>query len=207
MYRLLRPNENTISTYLSTCSDLPLSYSAVGSTLSNTMPSGWLVNHNEVGLGYGDDVWHVAKSSIAAFSMFDIDWVELVPSHAKMIKGEIVATMARIVGVWTLNPCRIIDVVDENNRYGFAYGTLEPHAMRGEERFLILRNPETGEIRFDITSFSKPRDWVSWITLPMVRSIQRRFVVASGLAMVADVQRRQNKPHYQASTSTVASTL
>jgi hypothetical protein len=29
-----------------------------------------------------------------------------------------------VFGVWTLNTCRIVYVVDEATRFGFAYGTL-----------------------------------------------------------------------------------
>jgi len=190
MYRLRRPSETLIESHLAARVEMPLSYDDVGSTLTESMPEGWLVNHHEVVLGMGDRVWSAAKASIDAFAMFDIDWVDLVPSTATMTEGEVLATMARICGIWTVNPCRIISVVDEPNRYGFAYGTLIDHAMAGEERFVALRDAETGEVRFDITSFSRPKDWVATLTLPMVRSIQRRFVRESCLKLHADVKSR-----------------
>jgi uncharacterized protein (UPF0548 family) len=40
-------------------------------------------------------------------------------------------------------PCRIVYVIDEPDRRGFAYGTLPGHPERGEEAFIISRRPAT----------------------------------------------------------------
>ena len=48
--------------------------------------------------------------------------------------------MGRAIGLWWLNACRIVYVVDESgpiSKFGFAYGTLPGHVESGEERFLI----------------------------------------------------------------------
>ena len=45
-----------------------------------------------------------------------------------------------LLGLWWLNACRIVYVVDEAGpvtKFGFAYGTLPGHAGTGEERFLV----------------------------------------------------------------------
>ena len=55
-----------------------------------------------------------------------------------------VAILARSIGLWWLNACRIVAVVDEDGpvkRFGFAYGTLPDHAGSGEERFLDRVGP------------------------------------------------------------------
>jgi hypothetical protein len=36
--------------------------------------------------------------------------------------------------------CRVVAVIDEANRYGFAYGTLPVHPETGEEAFMIVRD-------------------------------------------------------------------
>jgi uncharacterized protein (UPF0548 family) len=41
-----------------------------------------------------------------------------------------------------LAPLRIVAVVDEPDRYGYAYGTLPGHPLRGEELFLVEQTPE-----------------------------------------------------------------
>ena len=46
--------------------------------------------------------------------------------------------LARALGLWVLNACRIVYVIEEDGplrRFAFAYGTLPEHAESGEERF------------------------------------------------------------------------
>ncbi len=43
-------------------------------------------------------------------------------------------------------PCRVVYVVDEPDRRGFAYGTLPGHAESGEELFLVRYDPATEEV-------------------------------------------------------------
>ena len=44
-------------------------------------------------------------------------------------------------------PCRVVYVVDEPDRRGFAYGTLPGHAESGEELFMVRFDPATGRLR------------------------------------------------------------
>lgn len=41
-------------------------------------------------------------------------------------------------------PCRVVYVIDEANRQGFAYGTLDGHPESGEELFYVDYSPRTG---------------------------------------------------------------
>lgn len=43
------------------------------------------------------------------------------------------------LGWWVEATCRVIAVVEEEDRYGFAYGTLARHPERGEEAFVVER--------------------------------------------------------------------
>ncbi|MEA2787008.1 MAG: hypothetical protein QOF71_3112 [Candidatus Eremiobacteraeota bacterium] len=51
--------------------------------------------------------------------------------------------------------CRIVVVVDEPNRFGFAYGTLSVHPERGEEAFVVSKD-DHGRVRLDIDGVSRP---------------------------------------------------
>jgi uncharacterized protein (UPF0548 family) len=51
--------------------------------------------------------------------------------------------------------CRIVVVVAEPNRYGFAYGTLPVHPERGEQAFIVSRDDD-GNVRLDIDGVSRP---------------------------------------------------
>ena len=68
-------------------------------------------------------------------------------------------------------PCRVVYVVDEARRQGFAYGTLPGHPESGEEAFL-LEQLDDGTVRFTITVFSRPAN--VWVRLgePIGRRVQ-----------------------------------
>ena len=52
-------------------------------------------------------------------------------------------------------PCRVVHVIDEPTRQGFAYGTLPGHPVRGEESFVLDRHDD-GSVSFTVTAFSRP---------------------------------------------------
>lgn len=70
-------------------------------------------------------------------------------------------------------PCRVVEVIDEPDRRGFAYGTLPGHPETGEERFMAERDPATGVVTATITAFSKPATWVTKLGGPVARLVQR----------------------------------
>ena len=70
-------------------------------------------------------------------------------------------------------PCRVVDVVDEPDRRGFAYGTLPGHPETGEERFAVERNPASGEVTVTVTAFSNPALWRTKLAGPLGRLLQR----------------------------------
>lgn len=52
-------------------------------------------------------------------------------------------------------PCRVVYVVDEAHRRGFAYGTLPGHPEAGEERF-VLQQHQDGRIELTISASRGP---------------------------------------------------
>ena len=100
-----------------------------------------------------------------------------------------VGVLARALGLWVLNACRVVYVVEEQQpilRFGFGYGTLPEHAESGEERFQVEWR-EDDSVWYDILAFSRPNQWCSRIAYPYVRHKQRRFAKDSMLAMKAAV--------------------
>jgi uncharacterized protein (UPF0548 family) len=79
------------------------------------------------------------------------------------------------IGPARLNvPCRVVYLVDDPCRRGFAYGTLPGHPESGEESFIIeRRNDET--VTFTVTAFSRPATWLAKAAAPIGRAIQRRI--------------------------------
>lgn len=78
-------------------------------------------------------------------------------------------------------PCRVVQVIDEPGRRGFAYGTLPGHPESGEEQFLLDHDAD-GAIRFTVTGFSRPASLLARLGGPVSRRAQdwmtRRYLAA-----------------------------
>ncbi len=168
---------------------LDFTYSSVGAT-AKVPPVGYVVDHTRIKLGSGEETFEAAKSALRRWEQFHLGWVEASPTETPIEKGEVVAVIGRVFGLWWLNACRIVYVVDEVGpitRLGFAYGTLPGHAESGEERFLIEWDRADDCIWYDILAFSRPNYFVTKLGYPLVRRLQKRFARDSAAAMVKAV--------------------
>lgn len=130
---------------------------------------------NQILLGSGNEIWAAAKQAMKQWAMFPDGWAQIYYQNPIFKKGDIVVMNARAFGIWWLNAARILTVLDDENHYGFAYGTLPNHVEMGEELFQISMN-EHGEVYYSITAFSKPRFWALRWTYPLSRYFQKKFV-------------------------------
>jgi len=108
-----------------------------------------------------------------------------------ILVGSDVGVLIRHFGFYSLNACRIVYVIDEEDpmkRFGFAYGTLAEHAESGEERFTVELN-QKDEVWYDILAFSRPRQMIARVGYPLSRFLQKRFAEASKAAMLKAVNR------------------
>ncbi|MFF4172382.1 DUF1990 family protein [Streptomyces sp. NPDC001744] len=71
-------------------------------------------------------------------------------------------------------PCSVVWTAYEENRTGFAYGTLTGHPERGEESFVVELEPD-GTVRFTVTAFSRPAVWYTRLAGPLVPPLQRAY--------------------------------
>lgn len=78
-------------------------------------------------------------------------------------------------------PCRVVYVVDEPDRRGFAYGTLPGHAVRGEELFLVRYDTATDQVIAEVAAFSQPATWWSRLGAP-VTSLMQKLIAARYLS-------------------------
>ncbi|WP_024806457.1 DUF1990 family protein [Nocardia sp. BMG51109] len=70
-------------------------------------------------------------------------------------------------------PCRVVYILDEPNRRGFAYGTLPGHPEIGEELFAVEYDPDDDAVHGVVASFSRPGTWYTRLAGPVVRGVQR----------------------------------
>ncbi len=183
MLSIYRPSEEAIHQFLDGQRDQPWSYAEVGATAGD-QPAGYVFDQTREFLGHGESVFHAARRALVGWRQFRLGWLEAAPAETPIEPDQLVAVVARAAGLWWLNACRIVYVVDEpGRRFGFAYGTLAAHAGRGEERFLVEWNPATDEVWYEVRAFSRPAHLLARLGYPWVRVTQRRFGRQSGQAM------------------------
>jgi uncharacterized protein (UPF0548 family) len=79
-----------------------------------------------------------------------------------------------LVGLGPLRaPCRVVYVVDEPDRRGFAYGTLPGHPETGEELFAVRYDPASEAVYAEVTAFSRHGTWWSRLAGPVTSLAQR----------------------------------
>jgi uncharacterized protein (UPF0548 family) len=189
MKSLRRPSAASVREFLAAHAKLDFTYTAVGATAS-LPPTGYVVDHTRIKLGEGEEVFTRAKAALGRWEQFRLGWVEAWPPATPIRAGEVVAVVARRVGLWWLSACRVVYVVDEPgsvSRYGFAYGTLPDHAGSGEERFFVEWDRGSGEVWYDILAFSRPQWLLTRLGSRSMRRLQERFGRESAAAMARAV--------------------
>jgi len=176
-----KPEPEALQRFLDGQARLSLSYQGVGTTRSRP-PAGYIVDHTRAKLGTGEKVFASAKNALEGWRQFQLGWLEVWPASTSIYHDSVIAVVARSIGVWWLNACRIVYVIDEQKRFGFAYGTLPAHAGSGEERFLVEMDDD-GTVWYDILAFSRPHGTLPHLGYPYMRYLQKRFGKQSAAVM------------------------
>jgi uncharacterized protein (UPF0548 family) len=175
VFVLWRPSDERLVQVLYGVRGTPLTYDEVGATVeSDELPDGYHHVRAECDLGGGDDVYAAACEGIRGWQLHRRQGFRVAPADPPIEAGSEVITDVPLVGpVHVLATCRIVRVVDEPDRYGFAYGTLRVHPASGEEAFIVERTA-SGGVRVVITAFSRPRHPLVRLGGPVARHQQAR---------------------------------
>jgi uncharacterized protein (UPF0548 family) len=166
---------------------LPFTYSTVGLTRDGGVaPAGYQRDHNRQLLGTGKAAFAAARDAIRAWKMFPTPLATIEPAGIPVAEGEVAIVVAHMFGAWSLHAARIVYVIDEPRRFGFAYGTLPGHAAQGEERFLVEWTSDD-TVWYDLQAFSRPQQWSMRLAYPLARRMQRRFGRMSKASMASAV--------------------
>jgi uncharacterized protein (UPF0548 family) len=192
VFRLTRPGAAEVAAFLAGQREARLTYPEVGATRDGAPPSGYAVDRSRVLLGSGPAAFARAEAALRAWRMATLGWAAIQPPDAPIAPGVTVAMLVRHYGLWSLNACRLIYVLDDETndvrRVGFGYGTLPAHAAVGEERFAVEWTRADDRVWYDLYAFSRPGHLLTRLGYPLARRLQRRFGRDSKAAMVAAVR-------------------
>src|SRR5262245_54766773 len=110
----------------------PFTYSEVGATAAE-LPAGYHHVRESAVIGRGRQRFDEAGARVLRWGMLRGAGARVRASTEVAEPGAVV-----IVGLGPVRaPCRVVYVLDEQNRQGFAYGTLAGHPEAGEELFAV----------------------------------------------------------------------
>ena len=148
--------------------DLAFTYGEVGAT-ADRLPAGYHHICESAVIGHGRQRFESAASRVMAWGMQRGAGARVTASSDTAEVGSVV-----IVGLGPVRaPCRVVYVVAEDNRRGFAYGTLKGHPESGEELFAVRYDPATEAVYAEVTAFSRPGTWWSRAARPITALLQR----------------------------------
>lgn len=151
---------------------MTFTYSEVGATATG-LPVGYQHLHESRDVGSGRELFDACAETVMTWGIQRGAGLTVTPRERVRV-GAVISIGLGLGPLRTLAPCRVVYVVDEPNRKGFAYGTLPGHPECGEESFIVSLG-EDGTVRFDITAFSRPARWFARLGGPVTVFIQRRI--------------------------------
>ncbi|CAN5553235.1 DUF1990 family protein [soil metagenome] len=153
--------------------DLPLSYPDVGAT-GTALPDGYGHIGRNTAIGRGLAAFRAAGECLMTWEMHRQAGLQVTASSPRAATGTNV--LVRIGPSWLPldAPCRVLHTVEQPDRIGFTYGTLEGHPEQGEESFSVLLDAD--EVRFVIIAFSRPASLVTRLAGPVGRFAQGKIL-------------------------------
>jgi uncharacterized protein (UPF0548 family) len=181
MFALRRPSPEALARVLADLDGAALTYPEAGATepaatdSAAPLPSGYHHVRRSRVVGHGEPDWAAAAAGIRGWQMHRGQGFLVVPDDPPITAGTAVASAIRLPGpgVHVVMACRIVWVVDEPDRFGFAYGTLPVHPESGEEAFVAHRDA-AGAVTLTVTAFSRPRHPLVRLGGPIARRQQDR---------------------------------
>lgn len=185
MYSLRRPSPGRLAALREQQRGLEVTYRQVGASLGE-LPAGYDTAEVRVGAGHGNTALLHARRAIRDWAGHAHVGIVLEPQHPPIEEGTVLALGAPLFGLWVAAACRIVRVVDTEDVFGFAYGTLPHHVEIGEECFLAERGPD-GAVEIVVRVFSNPATGLARAGGPLSLRVRDRILrrYAVGLAGAA----------------------
>lgn len=153
---------------LSELAALPLTYRKVGDT-AGALPPGYHRVRESAVIGHGRQRFDEAAHAVMRWGMLRGAGVRVeATTELAEVGSEVIVRLGPVRA-----PCRVVYVVDEPNRRGFAYGTLPGHAETGEELFAVRYDPTSAAVTAEVIAFSRHATWWSKVAGPLTGLVQR----------------------------------
>jgi uncharacterized protein (UPF0548 family) len=147
-----------------------LTYVERGST-QGSLPAGYRHLRRQASLGTGTPRFEDAARQLLSWDMHRASGIRVRPSSWSVTEDAVAVQRLGVGIVAVQAPVRVVYVIDEPRRKGFAYGTLQGHPESGEESF-VIELLDDDMVVFTVTAFSRPSWWIVRLTAPIGRAVQ-----------------------------------
>ncbi len=169
------PAPSTLDAMVAAASRAAPTYDHIGSTLH---PDQWPHRRPHIverTLGHGRDAFDAAVRGLREWAPQRAIGASVHPPAAPIRDGTTLLVVLRAGPVRVIAPNRIVEVVDTDARFGFAYGTLPGHPERGEESF-VVEMVDDGTVRGTVRVDAHAGTLAARLARPAVRRLQRLAV-------------------------------
>ncbi|WP_162605935.1 DUF1990 family protein [Jiangella aurantiaca] len=163
---------------------MSFTYPEVGATADGgPLPPGYHHARVRERVGHGRAAFAAVVEGVVTFDLHRSIGLRVTTSQPRAAAGVRVTSTLGLGPVRLLRiPCKVVWVLDEDRRGGYAYGTLPGHPERGEESFVVELD-DHDDVWFTVTAFSRAAAWYARLGGPLTRAAQaiatRRYVAAA----------------------------
>lgn len=115
-----------------------------------------------------------------------------VLSEGPLAPGATVVVVFHFGPLDVASPCRITEVVDEPDRWGFSYDTLPGHSEEGRETFTVRRRSDATVFELDV--LWRPSDVLTRLSGPIGSAVQGHVTRRYLDALVSTVVKAGERP-------------
>lgn len=160
----------------------PFSYPEVGATRQDQLPHGYRHLERQIDAGRGQQRYRELSERLLTWRLHAQAGLALRVSEERVQQGSIQLATLSLGPARISTRCRVVYVVAEDRRSGFAYGTLEGHPERGEERFTVELTDDE-RVLFSLRAFSRNAWLLARLGSPVSNRVQamvnRRYLAAA----------------------------
>jgi len=165
---LRRPSVEHLERLLLASRSTEVTYDALGCSLGDVAPPGFTPRSWDTVL-VGRASFERARDALRDWAVHRGSGIALV-ADGPLEVGTNAAMAAPLPLGWVDVTCRVVAVIDEEDSFGFAYGTLPVHPERGEESFVVTRR---GDISiFTVTAVSRLSHPLARLAPPVADRLQ-----------------------------------
>lgn len=171
-------------------------YPEVGATrrAGQLPPPGYHLLRVRARVGRGPEAFARAGGAVLGWRMHRALGVRMDTVAAEAAPGVRVVVGIGVGPLRITAPCEVVWTVRDEDRIGFAYGTLPGHPERGEESFIVARDPD-GSVWLEVTAFSQPAAWYTRAAGPLGRLAQRTYAHRCGQVLRRLTRDPKPTPH------------